>query len=191
MAEGKKRRREGGDITNTVSPSGLEQYVEVVFYECAFSAQYTANIQILFNIEDIQRRMPVGSFLEGFGEAKRKGLTWVNETIQTWLKKQTSDVQSFFKHDFRHATHVIQQRGQISVRVADNTYTLAVPTQVAGQIETAIQLLRYPMTVMEQIQRQKSSELLCLEKDAMLIIDLADKFGANAKELEGYYRLLM
>lgn len=135
--------------------------------------------------------MPVGSFLEGFGEAKRKGLTWVNETIQTWLKKQTSDVQSFFKHDFRHATHVIQQRGQISVRVADNTYTLAVPTQVAGQIETAIQLLRYPMTVMEQIQRQKSSELLCLEKDAMLIIDLADKFGANAKELEGYYRLLM
>ena len=100
MADGKKRRREGGDITNTAGPSGLEQYVEVVFYECAFSAQYTANIQILFNIEDIQRRMPVGSFLEGFGEAKRKGLAWVNDTIETWLKKQTGEVQNFFQARF-------------------------------------------------------------------------------------------
>ena len=103
MQEGKRRKVEviakkddSGDMTDK---DIIIAYVETIFYECAISAQYTANLQILFNIEDITRRMFSSDtvFSQHLLSSKKRGSALICNTVEHWLKTQTGATVALFK----------------------------------------------------------------------------------------------
>lgn len=187
MADGKRRKRSAISISETTIGDPLLNYAEVVFYECLIACLHTANIQVLFSVEDIERRMPANSFMKGYNEAKKIGLSWVQASIAKWLEKQTSDIQRFFERDdFSLAENVQLQRGQITVKVKEKAHKLTVSGACAEQIDAAINLLRYPLAVMEKLQRGKSGDLLCIENDEKFILQAEIDLPLSAQLLARY-----
>lgn len=168
MADANKRKRgDGGIFTN---------YAEVIFYECMFSAQFTGNIQLLFRIDDIVRKLPPSSFAANFPDYKRIGIEAILDTVATWKKTTDPVVSSFFEaNDLSKATSVIVQKNSLTATIDDKTVKLPLSENVSREcIMAAIDLLRYPFLRMEAIQRGRAGRLLDLEKDAELIMTFHD-----------------
>lgn len=201
MAEGKKRRREesitlGVPVQNDscleIDESDLENYIEVIFYECAISAQYTANIQVLFRIEDITQRMLPTEFTKKLPLWKHGGKKLIKKVVENWLKKQEKNIISYFSTPgIETCTMVLLQRNNITCTVNGKPHRLNVESEKAKEIEMAINLLRYPLIVMEKIQRMRSESLLDIEKDAGNLISISSNFPSEAKIMKMHLHQLL
>ena len=151
MAEGKKRRRDEAitlgepivqnDSYSEISVSDLENYIEVIFYECAISAQYTANIQILFKIEDITQRMIPTEFTKKLSVWKHGGNKLVKKIIENWLKKQEKNIIAYFSTPgIETCTMVLLQRSNVTCTINGKPHRLNVESEKAKEIEIAINL---------------------------------------------------
>jgi len=163
-------------------------YVEAVYYECAFSAQYTANIQILFSIDDIVRRMPPDSFAIGFPAAKAAGTAYLIKAVDSWLERQDPSIKAFFvANPVARATAVIQQKGCTSITIDDKVQKLMASDE---QVISAISMLRYPLIVMEKLQRGRAGSLLDLERDALFVAKLGDELDTEVTGLVRMHHLV-
>lgn len=209
MAEGKKRKRsipksaagaaqnDKGLIDDFVEAvpvtelQKLEKYIEVVFYECCISAQYTANIQILFKIEDIVQRMQDGSFAATFSNTKADGVQLLEKTVSKWIHAQDEVIKTFFSQTaVRQASLVLVQRNNISCTINEKVHRLPIEGNKGVEIAEAINILRYPLVVMERIQRRRIGDLLDLEKDAAMLIELGNDFQKEAQSLQQSMKML-
>jgi hypothetical protein len=197
MAEGKKRRRDtesmpkvqnGGSAQTPPTVTmlqKLEAYIEAIFYECAISAQYTANIQILFKLEDIVHRMPSSAFATQLPIAKDCGKRLITTVVDEWVKTQSEEIRVFCTTPgVNCATLVLLQRNNITCTINGKLHRLSIANEKARQVELAINLLRFPNILMEQIQRLRLGTLLDLEKDASALIALSDNFKISAAEMK-------
>jgi len=202
MAEGKKRRRDEAitlgepivqnDSYSEISVSDLENYIEVIFYECAISAQYTANIQILFKIEDITQRMIPTEFTKKLSVWKHGGNKLVKKIIENWLKKQEKNIIAYFSTPgIETCTMVLLQRSNVTCTINGKPHRLNVESEKAKEIEIAINLLRYPFIVMEKIQRMRSESLLDIQKDAGNLIAISSNFFNEAEKMKSELQLLL
>jgi len=210
MAEGKKRKRSiipknaeetfkkeeeiEPPVLEITPPTELEQlkkYIEAVFYECCISAQYTANIQILFKIDDIVQRMQDGSFAATFPNAKADGVDLLENTVSKWIHAQDDTIKTFFSQTpVRQCSLVLVQRNSVSCTINEKVYRLAIEGNKGIEIQEAINILRYPLVVMERIQRRRLGDLLDLEKDAAMLIELGNEFGKEAQLLQQSLKML-
>lgn len=179
MAAGVKRVKEDEGIL-------LRNYVEAIFYECVFSAQYTANRQTLFKIEDIAMRMPPDSFASKFPSTKSAALELIHETINEWKSRMDPTIAHFFEGcDLSKTASLVLQKGAVSATVDERTYRLNLKDQGWSEsVVAAIELLHYPLIVMERIQRNRSGQLLDLDADAEFITLMANEFEEEGKALQ-------
>lgn len=164
----------------------LQAYVETTFYECCVSAQYTANLQVLFNIEAIAQRMSASekTFMEYLLSSKRQGRLLIERTVKKWLNSQCEATKGFFKkNDIKQTTYVTIQRKNLSCTIHGQSFTFSNDNNDYTRMGDAINLLRYPMIMMEKLQRLRSGTLLDIDNDACELISLADNFSTQAKEL--------
>lgn len=190
MQDGKRRKLEviakkddSGDMTEK---DIIIAYVETVFYECAISAQYTANLQILFNIEDITRRMFSSDtvFSQHLLSSKKKGSALISNTVEHWLKTQSGATMALFKkNNIKKATMLSVQRKGLTVTIDAQAINFTNESNEYSEIASAINLLRYPIIMMEKIQRLRTGTLFDIEKDAPDIILLANDFSKLSHEL--------
>lgn len=163
----------------------LKSYTEALFYECAISAQYTANIQVLFKIGDIVHRMAEKEFAAHLPAAKEAGSSLLEKTVAKWLDIQDQSIQTFFSaHNLRCASLVLLQRTSISCTVEEKVYRYSVEGNKGIEIANAVHILRHPLTYMEQIQRGRQGSLLHFETDAAFLLRLSNDFEKEAIDLE-------
>jgi hypothetical protein len=165
----------------------LKNYITVTFYECAISAQYTPNNQILYEIQTIITGMEesTSQFGKTFSEDKALGTALIIKHISAWLKTQSLPVQTFFQtHAIKNTTLLNSQRNLISCTINNKVERLSIETD-KDFIVIAIDLLRYPYVVMERLQRIRQGPLLDFEVDALALIDFAKKFHSIAQEMKG------
>ena len=180
MADTKRKRDEAGMETKNL----LKRYAEVVFYECMFSAQFTANIQILFRIEDIVLKLPPDSFTARFSETKLAALELVQSAVNDWKRSLEPTLSTFFDtNDLSKAISVVAQKGVLNVSLPDKVLKLPVKDTSVSCIMTAIELLRYPLARMEYIQRGRAGPLLDLDSDAVFITTMHDECESEADKL--------
>ena len=197
MADGKKRKRSivVKDNACEMEPSPpkpapnkrniLRDYTEALFYECAISAQYTANIQVLFKIDDIVHRMTEKAFAQDLPGAKEAGSSLLEKTVARWLDAQEPAIQTFFgTHNLRCATLVLLQRNSISCTVEEKVYRCSVDGNKGIEMANAVHILRHPLTYMEKIQRGRQGALLHFETDAAFLLSLSNDFEKEAIDLE-------
>ena len=181
MAELNKRKRDDGAIE---LKKLLKNYAEVVFYESMFSAQFTANIQILFRIDDIVLKLPAGNFAAQFPETKLRALDIISTAVGEWKRTLEPNLMAFFDtNDMSKATSIVAQKGVLNVSLPEKQLKLPVKDNSVTCIMAAIELLRYPLARMECIQRGRSGTLLDLEKDAALIMAMHDECEGEADKL--------
>jgi hypothetical protein len=179
MAEANKRKRDDGAIKTLFS-----NYAEVVFYECMFSAQFTANIQILFRIDDIVLKLPPDSFAARFPEIKQKALEKIQKNVNDWKRSLDPTTMAFFDtNDLSKAIAVVAQKGTLNVTFSDKVIKLPVKDTSVSCIMAAIDLLRYPLARMETIQSNRQGALLDLEKDATFITAMHDDCTIQADKI--------
>lgn len=162
----------------------LEAYAETVLYECAISAQYTANLQVLFRIDDIVERMAEKSFAVHLPSNKNEGSTMIKKTVTEWIASQDASIKSLFtNNDIHRATLVLLQRNSISCTIDDKVVRITLDAAKGAEVMYAVDLLRYPLIIMERLQRSRSGALLNLEKDAPFLIEMSANLNKEAKEL--------
>lgn len=187
MAEVNKRKRElDGGMTNpnTDTKQLLRDYAEAIFYECTFSAQFTANTQILFRVEDIVPKLPVDSFAARFPEIKQSASTLIGTCVNSWKRTLDPALMNFFdSNDLAKALGVVAQKGVLNVTLPDKLLKLPVKDGSVTCIMAAIDLLRYPLARMECVQRGRTGALLDLEKDAVFIMAMHDECEREAGKL--------
>ena len=173
-------------MTNETDSSILETYIESTFYECAISAQYTANIQVLFKIEDITQRMHTknAEFAKTLLDGKKKGRLLIENVVKKWVQTQNSQVKTFFNTNDLHRTSlVLIQRNNITCTIDGQTVKHSGDSELLAKIDTAIYLLRYPLVLMEKLQRSRTGALLEIEMDASSLVAMANNFPDDVKEL--------
>ena len=190
MQEGKRRKvdvigktTDDGEMTNE---ERMQAYIETTFYECCISAQYTANLQVLFNIEAIAQRMSASekSFTEYLLTSKHNGRLQIERTVKKWLDSQCGPTNMFFKkNDVKNTTLLTIQRKSLCCTIHGQAVTFSNESHDYASMGDAINLLRYPIIMMEKLQRLRAGTLLDVEKDASELIALANDFTSQAKEL--------
>lgn len=182
MADANKRKRDDAGAIEMAKL--LKNYAEVVFYESMFSAQFTANIQILFRIDDIVLKLPADTFAARFPETKQDALNLISTAVNEWKRTLDPILMAFFDaNDMSKAVSIVAQKGVLNVSLPDKQLKLPVKDNSITCIMAAIELLRYPLARMESIQRGRSGTLLDLEKDAAMIMAMHDECDSEAEKL--------
>ena len=189
MEAGKKRKRldiASGHMTKDEALDVLEKYIEATFYECSVSAQYTANIQVLFKLEDIVQRMATSDsdFAKGLVAAKKAGQALLETKVEQWATLQSANIKTFFSaNNLQRTTLLLPQRNSVTCTIDGQPIRFVPEPSEVSDVVSAINLLRYPMIVMEKLQRLRAGTLLDLEIDAQALIALASSFSLEAKSL--------
>lgn len=158
----------------------LRTYVLSTMYTCAFSAQYTANIQLLFNIDDIVQRMPANSFAAEFPATVTKTTAYFHKLVNAWKMTQSSEVKAFLANGMEKAGPPLLQKNTLTCRVDGKDHKIVADDTVVHTLETVVFLLRYPLYMMEKIQRGRTGVLLSLDLDGKMLNGLV---GELEKEM--------